>query len=596
LKKLFSLFSMAQQSALTLRNKLLPHKIDHNDVQEQPSLLSAGHGDLHNISGVDQVSLKSDRKSPVESTPQSKIVLTNGSPSIMRVRGSQNLPTYGAGQNMYQLSLPTVGSRPIVHEQRLTQIPIKMPLQGAVPPQMWTSTPQMHSRKFNHFGRHTIIQQGQWMPQQYIVNQTPVSFSAQIPGRVIGQSSIAEQSRYNVSTPLKTSAWLQHSTMNRADPTSPGWTGEQTSDMSSSFVTNINSPNGVYSSVMSTPMLSYISPSGYINSPSNIGTPCLYRTPPPSYTSAERNHGLPSGTTSIDTPPSLDLCNQNPKSLSYPTHVSCNIQLAPLSSIPISNASKKLNSARPNTKLTIHRTSEIAINSITSPLGKSNVYEEDQNDTKRNLEADDNMWDPSFEYIELNKGGRSNLFITWKGQKSNLLAKLRHEKLEVSQCFITTKENVFNVVFQDHKNARKAFTNQLDIHLRMLPPRKSTRKWFRCPSLAFLVKYETKFRLTIRSGRASSSDIVGEFLMTNFGDKKGCYLWADQLKGHRIRVVGARGYLQLPNGRVIYLNYTPNVDGKNKSIGWVSYRSKYTRQDFVIRRSGNILGEYIYKS
>jgi len=212
------------------------------------------------------------------------------------------------------------------------------------------------------------------------------------------------------------------------------------------------------------------------------------------------------------------------------------------------------------------------------------------------MEDDEDLWDAGFDYFEWSRDGGSNLFITWEGQKSHLVANLRLQNLEVSNCFSTGKPNVFNVVFQDHNNARIAFTTQRQIHLRMLPPRKSTRKWFRRPSPSFLVKYETKIRLTIRSGKASSHDIVGEFLMTNFEEKKGCHLWADQLKGHRIRVVGARGYLKLPNGSVIYLNSAPAPGGKNKPLGWVSYRSKYTRHDFVIRRSGNIIGEYIYKS
>merc|ERR550534_1033212 len=144
--------------------------------------------------------------------------------------------------------------------------------------------------------------------------------------------------------PVSTTALLaQQSTINRSDHLSPVGTGEQTSDMTP-FITNIKSPNGVYSSVMSTPLLSYVSPSGYISSPSNIDTPILFCTPASSYTGAEINHRLPSGTVSKDTPPSLDLYNQNPKSVSYPTHASCNIQLAPVSSLESSNPLKNLKS------------------------------------------------------------------------------------------------------------------------------------------------------------------------------------------------------------------------------------------------------------
>jgi len=109
-----------------------------------------------------------------------------------------------------------------------------------------------------------------------------------------------------------------------------------------------------------------------------------------------------------------------------------------------------------------------------------------------------------------------------------------------------------------------------------------------------VVKYETKFRLTLRSGKAPIHDIVGDFVMSNYQEKKGCYIWADQLKGNRIRVVGCDGNFKLPNGEVVYRQIPPRMGLKNVAIGWVSYRNKHSRDDFVIRRSGNILSEYIY--
>jgi len=329
-----------------------------------------------------------------------------------------------------------------------------------------------------------------------------------------------------------------------------------------------------------------------------MDTPILFRTLSSAYTTAGINHRLPSGTASMDTPPSLDLYNKNPKSISYPTLASCNIQVVPVPmwSTPITNPSKNLMGTRPKPKSTNQNTTQETTHYISSPLSKFSVYEEDQQDVENKTDDDEDLWDASCNFFEYSKDGGSNLFITWEGRKAYLLTKLRHQNLEVRHCFPTQKANVFNVVFQDHKNARKAFSTQRTLHLRMLPPRKSTLNWFRNPSPKFLVKYETKFRLTVRSGKASSHDIVGDFIMTNFKEKKGCYLWDDQMKGHRIRVVGARGYLQLPNGTRTYLNSAATRIGQNKPIGWVSYRSKYTRQEFVTRRSGNLLGEYIYKS
>jgi len=120
---------------------------------------------------------------------------------------------------------------------------------------------------------------------------------------------------------------------------------------------------------------------------------------------------------------------------------------------------------------------------------------------------------------------------------------LRHFKFEVGHVHGTSDDTVFNIVFESHASARKAFTMQRTIRLRMVPPKKSRFKWLRNPSPKFLVKYETKRALVMRKGKAESHDIVGELVMSNWKEHKGCLVWADQLKGHRIRVVGYQGIL-----------------------------------------------------
>jgi len=158
----------------------------------------------------------------------------------------------------------------------------------------------------------------------------------------------------------------------------------------------------------------------------------------------------------------------------------------------------------------------------------------------------------------------------------------------------TSDKNIYNVVWKSHTIARKAFSTQRELRLRMIPPKFTRRNWLRNPSPNFLVKYETKSRLVIRKGKSACHSIVGSFLMSNCKERKGCILWADQLKGHRIRIVGCQGKFMYPDERVDMMNQIPSENSVNMPIGWVSYRNKHTKKDFVFRRSGNLLRDYIY--
>ena len=110
--------------------------------------------------------------------------------------------------------------------------------------------------------------------------------------------------------------------------------------------------------------------------------------------------------------------------------------------------------------------------------------------------------------------------------------------------------------------------------------------WMRNPSPKFQVKYETKCRLVVRNGKAECHDIVGKLL-------KGCSILADQLKGNSIRVVYCEGSFMFPGGKIVEMKGVPNESNEKTSLGWISYRCKYTKQSLVIRRSWNILNDYI---
>jgi len=91
-------------------------------------------------------------------------------------------------------------------------------------------------------------------------------------------------------------------------------------------------------------------------------------------------------------------------------------------------------------------------------------------------------------------------------------------------------------------------------------------------------------------------DLVGTLLMTKPSPQEylGCHIWADQLKGYRIRIVGCVGKFMLPCKRIINMIDVPQKHVGNIPIGWVSYKSLTTREEFVTRISGNLFEDYIY--
>jgi len=205
-------------------------------------------------------------------------------------------------------------------------------------------------------------------------------------------------------------------------------------------------------------------------------------------------------------------------------------------------------------------------------------------------EADD-IYGGKCTYEEFQLEGCSNLFATWHGSHMELLEKFNDLQLPV-EIYRTLDPKVYNVVFKTQAKARRAFSIQKEIELRMVPPKQSNRLWLMNPSPNNIVKFETKARIIARRGKSTSQDIVGTFLMSKSSERKGCIIWADQLKGNRIRIVGCEGRFMFPDGTIKYLQKQASKGAK--PIGWVSYRSRQSKEYFLLRRSGNTMSEFLY--
>jgi len=286
---------------------------------------------------------------------------------------------------------------------------------------------------------------------------------------------------------------------------------------------------------------------GYVNSSMVQSTPCTPK----------------SGVKSSVVPPTFHLTytRLNPN---IPDQISCNIN--------------------PNPRRCALPKHEGTSTSVSDKIQVSTLYEND----------DENLWQGNCSYEDNTDNAGSNLFISWNGTESGLHRELQGHKLKIVSVSKCSGDGIFNVVFENHLSARKAFLTQRQIKMRMVPPKGSHRNWFRNPSPKFLVKFETRCRLVVKKGKADSHDTVGDLLMSSCQEQKGCIIWADQLKGHRIRVVSCEGKFMFPGGRVVQMRGVPTNSDRQRSLGWISYRCRHTRQLFVTRRSGNKLVDYIY--
>lgn len=300
----------------------------------------------------------------------------------------------------------------------------------------------------------------------------------------------------------------------------------------------------VVSSAVSTPIVSYSTPC-YGNPYGYFSTPVLSSA---SCTPMQYSMTCP------ELPPVLNL-NSNLQAGVIPQGISCNINTSQSQSANVSEAP------------------------ASGYVMSSNTETEEQ--------EDEDLWSGTCDYVEYQRNGGSNLFITWSGSKPKLVEKLKDFKLEVRDVFSTKDPNVCNVIFESHPIARKAFTMQNQIRLRIVPPKNSHRIWLRNPSPKFLVQFETKCKLVVRKGKAECHDVVGELL-------EGCLICADQLKGNRIRVVSCEGSFMFPGGKVVEMKGVSVKSDDKATLGWVSHRCKYTKEALVTRRSWNLLSDYVF--
>jgi len=183
----------------------------------------------------------------------------------------------------------------------------------------------------------------------------------------------------------------------------------------------------------------------------------------------------------------------------------------------------------------------------------------------------------------------SFLFVT-TNRADKLLFLLRERGIEVQDIGKTRTPGVLVVLFKTHEFAKRAFTTQREIGIRMVPPKYTRKYWLKNPSPNFPVIFETSRRLTVKAGKSSTNEKIGDFLMMDAKKGRGCLVLADQMKGRRMRVVGYIGKFMNTCGRII----EQTSMSKRKIIGWISTKSYKTRQKFVRRISMNQIGGYLH--
>jgi len=183
----------------------------------------------------------------------------------------------------------------------------------------------------------------------------------------------------------------------------------------------------------------------------------------------------------------------------------------------------------------------------------------------------------------------SFLFVT-TNRADKLLVLLRERGIEVQDIGKTRTPGILVVLFKTHEFAKRAFTTQREIGIRMVPPKYTKKYWFKNPSPNFPVIFETSRRLTVKAGKSSTNEKIGDFLMMDAKKGNGCLVLADQMKGHRLRVVGYIGKFMNKYGRII----EQTSMSKQKIIGWISTKSYKNKQKFVHRRSMNKIGDYVH--
>jgi len=215
--------------------------------------------------------------------------------------------------------------------------------------------------------------------------------------------------------------------------------------------------NSVISSTVSTPVFSSDRTAGYSNNYGYLSTSGL---------------STPSGTpikclaTHPEIPPLLEL-NNNLCGSTFPKRISCSINMAQAQA-GSPHVSEKTLSMSPASFHSLKNQQKSTMNCISFTQAVENI---DKKALQSNEE--ERMYPGSCKYDPYLVDGASNLFITWAGSKADLVKRLKCFRLEVRDVYRTNDENISNVVFLSHRVARKAFTYQHEIRLRMVPPRNS---------------------------------------------------------------------------------------------------------------------------
>jgi len=214
-------------------------------------------------------------------------------------------------------------------------------------------------------------------------------------------------------------------------------------------------------------------------------TPLLYSTTPyyltpqgnttsPYFSPTQGSNGLPS-TMMTNVAPSFCL-NQNTSGCVMPQIISCNIR-------PVSTQVEMQTTA--STPLPVPMTIDFGENSnlesaevprMTSPSVITDIVQRTEECINAFKESGD-WWSSEINYTEYLEDGGSNLYVTCCDSASDLKDRLEHHDFEVRCVIETNDDQIYNVVFETHSSARKAFITQRSISLRMIPPRHSKKNW-----------------------------------------------------------------------------------------------------------------------
>jgi len=191
----------------------------------------------------------------------------------------------------------------------------------------------------------------------------------------------------------------------------------------------------------------------------------------------------------------------------------------------------------------------------------------------------DDFQDGSFLFAMCDDADNLRIVLNWRG-------------LEVENIWKTRTPGILGVLFKTHQLAKQVFTKQKEIGVRFVPHDTTREYWHKGPSPKFHVIFETTRRLTVKSGKSFSNKTVGDLLMKNSRMDRGCIIWADQMKGCRLRVVGFVGKFVRKDGRVIVRDEPPSAS-EREVIGWVSTQCKITKEKFVLRLTGKQIKDYL---